>query len=87
MRFEQGALTPCFELQSQNATENPSNATKERKPVNRSQNLAIVAWFVNGLLLVHLQGSFSPFLTPVNDQMRLNAWWSSIDLKYTDEII
>ena len=43
MRFEQGALTPCFELQSQNATENPSNATKERKPVNRSQNPAIVA--------------------------------------------
>ena len=35
MRFEQGALTPCFELQSQNATENTSNATKERKPVNR----------------------------------------------------
>ena len=60
MRFEQGALTPCSELQSQNATENPSSATKERKPVN-------------GILLVNLQGSLSPCLTPVNDQMRLNA--------------
>ena len=37
MHFEQGALTPCFELQSQNATENPSSATKEGKPVNWSQ--------------------------------------------------